>query len=293
MLPPRKSCRRRILTSKVRDHEPATNNAETSKKRKSGQEPPVPATVFKRARSEPEPVIAKIVDPVTVAPKTGSTSEVGVRDDKIDPVEKLLSLTCASNDILHMDDSDAEPSSPLASSTSTASAYPSLTLNFTKAINDNLRSYYLRLCRSPMEIHNDHSSFSVLNHKPLVEERPCALSSASQVPFFKNVNFSSSPSFHRLDDYIYCDDDDEPSSTDSEHEEMPASDDPILLPLPSTGKMSFRYRQNDKLNLSLSDSHPDQEPEDIYKFLNKRSVISGRASEMIGTSPFMIKDFFF
>lgn len=223
-------------------------------------------------------------------------------DDKIDPVERLLSMS-STNDILYMD-SDLAPDSPLAaldsldssSFASSTSAYPSLSLNFNKAINDNLRSYYLRLRKSPMEIHNDHSSFSVLNDKPRVEEPPRPTSSQSQVPFFKNVNFSSTPTFHKLDDYIFCNDDDEnePLSTDSEHEEMPATGGSQLrLPLEESGKMSFRYRQNSNMNLSLSDVHTEQDPQDIFKFLNKRCVISGRASEMIGTSTFMLKDFFF
>lgn len=288
---PRKSCRHRTLTAKVMElHESETNKAVPMRKRKLSQDAVAP--LFKRSRSEPDHSRLNGPEPA----KTGSSPDIiaEIKDDKIDPVEKLLSMTCSNTDILHMDDSDTESIS-LASSSSSASAYPNLTLNFTKAINDNLRSYYSRLCKSPMEIHNDHSSFSVLTNKPQVEESaaPKAPASASQIPFFKNVNFSSTPSFHRIDDYIYYDDD-EPSSTDSEHEEMPASNHPLQLPLPPvSGKMSFRYRQNDNLNLSLSDVPKELEPQDIFKFLNKRSVISGRASEMIGTTNFMIKDFFF
>lgn len=204
-----------------------------------------------------------------------------VKDDKIDPVEKLLSMTCSSSDILHMDDESATISA-------SDSAYPSLTLNFTKAINDNLKSYYLRLCRSPMEVHHDHSSFSVLNAKPTVEAPPPARP-AAPVPFFRNVNFSASPM--GIDDYIYYDDDDEPSSTDSEHEELPASTPQVQLVVPC-GKMSFQYRHNDNVNLSLSDVPVELEPQDIYKVLNRQAVVSGRASEMIGMSSFMLRDFF-
>lgn len=283
----RKSCRRRTLTAKVLDTQNETNNAVPLKKRKSSQDTLAPR--HKRSRSQPDTTDVK--RPAHL--KTKSTPDLAkeLKDDKLDPVEKLLSMTCSNGDILHMDDADSD-ASPLASSSSLASAYPSLTLNFTQAINDNLRSHYMRLCKLPMEIHNDHSSFSILNHKPKVEEQPQAAPSASQVPFFKNVNFSSTPSFHKIDDYISYEDD-EPLSTDSEHEDMPAPTQALQLPFPPvSGKMSFHYRQNDNMNLSLSDVHKELEPQDIFKILNKRSVISGRASEMIGTSNLMIKDFF-
>lgn len=298
------SCRRRTLSAKGMAHEAQTNNAVRKRKMSNVQKGDTLTKCHKRSRSDSKSTLHVLLLPREPEKRSSAPqltcSAVG-EDDKIDPVEKLLSMS-STNEILHMD-SDLAPDSPLALDSldsspfaSSSSAYPSLTLNFDKAINDNLRSYYLRLRKSPMEIHNDHSSFSILNDKPREEEPPKACASASQVPFFRNVNFSSTPSFQKLDDYIFCNDDDEnePSSTDSEHEEMPpTAASQWRLPLQESGKMSFHYRQNSNMNLSLSDVHTEQDPQDIFKFMNKRSVISGRASEMIGTSTFMLKDFFF
>lgn len=264
------------------DTQNETNNAVTLKRKMSLET----TSKHKRSKSQPNTLAKR---PEHAKTKSSPDLSKDLKDDKIDPVEKLLSMTCSTADILHMDD---ESVSPLASSSHLASAYPSLTLNFTQAINENLRSHYMKLCKSPMEIHNDHLSFSILNCKPKVEEKPLATSQANHIPFFKNVNFSSTPSFHKIDDYISYEDD-EPLSTDSEHEDMPAPTQELQLPFPPvSGKMSFHYRQNDNMNFSLSDVHTELEPQDIFKFLNKRSVISGRASEMIGTSNLMIKDFF-
>jgi len=310
---PRKSCRHRTLSAKGLAHKEDTNIAVRKRKLSTGlsHQPLAPeclkkvANSYKRLCSDSKAQLTAVLPPLGLcdAEKRSSAPQLPIKavdspeDDKIDPVEKLLSMS-STNDILYMD-SDSSAESPLTSldEPATSSAYPSLSLNFTKAINDDLRLYYLRLRKSPMEIHNDHSSFSVLNSKPPVEE-PKVCSSASQassVPFFKNVNFSSTPSFQKLDDYIFCsdDEDDEPLSTDSEHEDLPSSTASHRLPVEESGKMSFHYRQNSNMNLSLSDVQTEQDPQDIFKFLTHRSVLSGRASEMIGTSTFMIKDFFF
>lgn len=273
----RKSCRRRTLTAKVQ----ALNEANTNKavhKRDLDHE-------HSAKRRKTTPSIATKAEPAAHR----ASAPDRLTDDKMDPVEKLLSMTHVNNDILlQMEDTEAL----LASPSPAVSTLPhhSLSHNFTKIINDNIRKYYQTFRKLPMEIHNDHSSFSVLTRPQPAPSAPVAPVASAQIPFFKNVNFNRSPSAgHCINDYIYCDDD-EVSSTDSEHEDFGA-DSPLQSPVAPPGKMSFHYRQHDKLNLSLT---PDAKgPEDVSQFLNLRSVMSGRASEMIGTSTFMINEFFF
>lgn len=214
------------------------------------------------------------------------------RDDKIDPVEKLLSFSHVNTDmLLEMNNAEHEAPAPLANA-----SYPNILYNFNKVIHDNMKLYYAKFRKSQMEIHNDHSSFSVLNKPPVDEAADAAKTPAKpkfQVPFFRNVNFNPTPSFgHHIDDYIHYDDD-EPLSTDSEQEEIASPKGIEETPIPSlSGKMSFHYRQNDNLNLSLTDEQKVGD-DDVFRFLNKRSVLSGKASEMIGTSSFLVSDFFF
>lgn len=201
-----------------------------------------------------------------------------VVDDKIDPVEKLLSYTCVNADFLLQMEAVSDPQ-PLA-----APVYPNISCNFAQVINDNLRSYYATFCKSQMEIHNDHSSFSVLT-RPHTAPEPAELAPRAHVPFFKNVNFNPTASLGNFfEDYIHYDGEDtDPVTPEAEPEET-------LAPL---SKMSFHYRQNDHLNLSLSDEPvKSSSGPDVLRFLNQRSVISGKASEMIGTSKFLISDFF-
>lgn len=288
---PRKSSRQRTVTTKVQQQ----NDEKTNKA----------VHLIKRRKLAPQEEATSnsgsSLSDTEKQMKSTKLEELAQQNDrKIDPVERLLSMTCVNTDILHMEDNDQLALSSSSSASSSSPAYPNLSLNFNKLINDNLRSYYSRLCKSPMEIHNDNSSFSVLNKQPQqpvgTQEQSSPLSFASQVPFFRNVNFNPSPSFgQKIDDYIYYDDDEEPSSTDSEHEEIPAPSELKMAVLPTTGKMSFRYRQNENVNFSLSDfqAQNQNEPNDILKFMKKGSVISGKASEMIGTSNFLINDFFF
>lgn len=241
--------------------------------------------------------------------------------DKIDPVEKLLSISHIDNDILHMDETESlspAPSVTSANATSNTPTYPDLSQNLSRMINDNLRSYYMNFRKSPIEIHNDHSSFSVLNqkqpdwnHKPVVDD----LLPRTEIPFFKNVNFNPSPFGLAIEDYIYygneeedeqdgepnlstkSDQDDPLLATDSEHEELgtPKSTAATLsIPSLANNKMCFHYRQSGKLSL-CSDLVAPQicfEDDDMSKFLNQRSLLSGRASEMLGASNLKLHDFF-
>lgn len=236
--------------------------------------------------------------------------------DKIDPVEKLLSLTNTNNDILldleqyedyyESDLESQDASAGLRLARGTASSRNSISLNFTKILNDNLRSYYSTFNRCPIEIYNANSSFAILNRKhetaPVPQQSPSA---QSAVPFFRNVNFNPKrPSAYTFDEYLAYDDDEvapddaNTTSTESETEEH-ADEGPkgaihIEKPLPTLAhsKMSFHYRHNDNLNLSVNGTKGAADPQDVLKFLNKRSVLNGRASEMVSTGSFLINDFF-
>lgn len=236
-------------------------------------------------------------------------------DDAIDPVEKLLSLTSLDDDILlRMEDpylsygsSTAYPSicsdevvSPSTDSMADyffAAAEHSMSYNFSKVINEWLRSYYSMSGKSQMEIHNDHSLFSVLT-KPRAApsySRPKKLLHPRQVPFFKNVNFNPSGFGSKLEDYVDYKDDNEKfdfSTEQSEDESLSSNTTPLTSPVLFTSKTSF-YRRHDSLDLSLTDEHSKQGLHDGYRFLNPRSILSGQASETIGAAKFMISEFFF
>lgn len=218
--------------------------------------------------------------------------------DGIDPVEKVLSMSHASDMWLMEDDVPAQPLG-----TSTPSFYPNLSYNFQEVMNESLRRHYLNMRRSQMEIHHANSLFSVLTNPPQTSAARSVPreASRSQVPFFRNVNFNPTSAYsNRLDEYIHYDDDEVPLTTeltDSEHDEpaeKPAGDE-ALSPLDSVmrkSKMSFHYRQND-VGLSLTDGPTKDVAHDVFKYLNQRSVMLGKASEVIGTPNFLITDFFF
>lgn len=238
-------------------------------------------------------------------------------DDTIDPVQKLLSLTSLDEDILlRMDDDDdslnyASPSSysSICSDGNSSSSYQTpaipysaahynISCNFNKVINENLRSYYSTFRKSQMEIHNDHSLFSVLTRprKSVTHQiRRLNFLRSKQVPFFKNVNFNPSPDFgSRLEDYIDYKDDNDIELTGASEENSSEVTTPLTSPIPAySGRMSFHYRRQDGLNLSLTDDDTRYGLNDGLRFLNPRSIISGLASETIGAAKFMIHDFFF
>lgn len=264
-----------------------------------------------------EPVNETPLKRQTPAKKSKSLTNLVGEDDKIDPVENLLCLPNLNNDILFdldTDDSSSEPASPRSvkhsssssSSVSTDTAYfselessplhspyPNMDVNFSKVINDNLRSYYLSTYKSPIEIHNDNSSFSILNKKTSQHangETALPTQTNAEVPFFKNVNFNPKPkSGNSIDDYLYYDDDDFSSSTTELGHEGNTPSSTCMTQLPN---ISFHYRRDNKLNLSLSNQAPCSEPHDVSKILNQNSVFTGKASEMVGTSRLLINDFF-
>lgn len=316
----RKSTRVRTLTPKMRTCLSDSTNKQAIDSARS-----------KRSRSEDLPIKRRrIVDEED-------------NSDKIDPVEKLLSLPNLNNDIL-LDlaeeaserDEDEEDEEEDEDETRNELVPP----NFTKILHDNIRSYYSNFRKSPIEIYNDNSSFAFLNKKeepdvsnfssrsnsnaataslttPLSPQTP-----TSNVPFFRNVNFSgSSRSDYTIDDYFSYDE-----LTDNDTEEsLSPTDKPgvkevspatstssVYFPDSFNNKMSFHYRHNHS-NLNLSDgfdsgavsplspgstvdlpnlNYGGSDNQDIFKYLNKRSVLSGKASEMVGTGKFLINDFF-
>lgn len=196
--------------------------------------------------------------------------------DKIDPVEKLLSLTNLNNDILLMKD-DTE-----FRMDSWNKSQEIIPVNFTKILNDNIRSYYQG------RRNYDYGEFTSLgctdskpvNNSPYNSESIQDSPSNISAPFFKTVNFNPTPSPNFEDYFSYEDTDEEPITTQ---------------PVPN--KMRFHYRQkHPNLNLSLNFTTPPSETSedssDVFKFLNKRSVLTGKASEMVSTGNFLINDFF-
>ncbi|KAK6197373.1 uncharacterized protein RJT21DRAFT_116309 [Scheffersomyces amazonensis] len=140
-------------------------------------------------------------------------------------------------------------------------------------------------------------------------------------------NNSSTKEYYYVDDDEYISPTDKPEPKQL----VPASQDlqstveattndnesPLSTPTLTSNKMSFHWRQNhNNLNLALNDFSKngqsannaravnslstnqqqflmmDQQNEDIFKILNKHSVFTGKASEMISTSNFLINDFF-
>ncbi|ODV81450.1 uncharacterized protein CANTADRAFT_24393 [Suhomyces tanzawaensis NRRL Y-17324] len=286
----RKSSRTRTMTSKVRES-------------------------FDCLEPTNKPIVRKSDSEVVPSKRRRIQAPEEVNSDKIDPVEKLLSLTNVNNDILNLDEEETNASvnNEQLQSSNPISFTELKSLNFTKILNDNIRSYYANFRKTPLEVYNDHSSFALLNsssRKPTnhdIVPNPPSPSTPTfthnpNVPFFKNVNFNSNSKSngesYTFDDYFSY----------GEEEKVPS-----VPAAPSTSdgfskvnnKMRFHYRQNHN-NLNLSDftscsssalnassySVADGDSHDIFKILNKRSILSGKASEMVSTGTFLINDFF-
>lgn len=287
----RKSCRQRTLTPKVKEIEQEKTNR----------------TVTAARKRKLAPIDGSPTESNLPYPKKSKSMSEPPKDDKIDPVEKLLCLTNMDNDILMNLDLESTYSagtsldSPSSPSSETSSS-PQLSLKVKSLITENLRSYYSSLCKSPIEIHNDNSSFSILNKKPSEAKQQDSTDTFTkkqqEVPFFKNVNFNpKSTTGDSVDDYIYYDDEEESdTSSDSEHESehlLPSDCKLVTMPLfPS--KMSFHYRHNESLTLSLNDDNRccSDSSHDVSKILNSNSMMTGKASEMVGASRLLINDYF-
>lgn len=244
--------------------------------------------------------------------------------NKIDPVEKLLSLTNINTDFLtsleevHHEEEEQGKSNEL------------MPLNFTKILNDSIRRYYANAKRNNMAIYNEN--FALLNSRErslahdLVDTPELSFTHSPPAPFFKNVNFNSvaKSSSTSLDEYFSYDEDESPLENKHEQpaqeevssplsveedeedpksnvpakivtpklDEQPQQASPVSLSITFGNKMSFRYRQNhNNLNLSLHCNTHDN-THDLFKILNKHSILTGKASEMVSNGGFLINDFF-
>lgn len=232
-------------------------------------------------------------------------------EDRIDPIEKLLSLNNDYEDINNYlqdqeitvkkeeedsDDYDSEEDED--EEYERKNSKHEVSLNFTKIFNDNL----VRMQQSNNFI-NNFSSFGMLGNSnfdfsypaPSSQQQQSSSSNTqstvqNQTPFFKLVNFNPKPkSANVFDELINFDDEVDPKDplpvSDSEEEEAktPINTSPLL----NNSKMCFTYRQYD--NLNLSNLKPQ---ESTLKILNENSILSGKLNETIGSGKFMINDFF-
>ncbi|EGV61948.1 hypothetical protein CANTEDRAFT_115404 [Yamadazyma tenuis ATCC 10573] len=237
-----------------------------------------------------------------------------VDTDKIDPIERLLSLNnrydCDLNTYLQQeqervdedsddyDDSDESESDEYSSMSRRTSEINEVSLNFSKIVNDNLLRY------EPFNFINQNSSFAMLNNHSVAQNVSTSVSK-SEVPFFRSVNFNPQPKQNVIDELLNLDDEIEQpvgpkdpiqtnttgdinatttSVSDSEEEELTT---PKNSPLMTNSKMCFNYRQHDHLNLSNFKPQPSD-----LKILNENSIFSGKLNETIGSGRFLINDFF-
>ncbi|RLV89945.1 hypothetical protein JA1_004918 [Spathaspora sp. JA1] len=217
--------------------------------------------------------------------------------DKIDPVEKLLSLTNMNNDFLvelesssseeEQEDEDEEQHNEIAS------------VNFTKILQDNIRNYYSRKLR--MNQYKD--SFALLNsqsesttNNSIAEPISPINNTNNSVPFFKNVNFGSSKEY-TIDDYFSYDEDEstESSSPIASTTSTPTTSTPTLYIPKINPRFNYRQTFSSSEYNGISSSPMTASPshsQDIVNILNKRCILTGKASEVVSTGNFLINDFF-
>ncbi|EGW32184.1 uncharacterized protein SPAPADRAFT_61270 [Spathaspora passalidarum NRRL Y-27907] len=222
--------------------------------------------------------------------------------DKIDPVEKLLSLTSINNDFLvELESSSSEEEQEEEEEEEQHNEIASV--NFTKILQDNIRNYYSRKLRmnqykDSFALLNSHSESTTISTEPISPIN----STNNSVPFFKNVNFGSSKEY-TIDDYFSYDDEESTetatspiASTSTSATSSPTTTASSLY-IPKINQR-FNYRQN-HLNLASSNDYgaapmtaSPSYSQDIVNILNKRCILTGKASEMVSTGNFLINDFF-
>ncbi|CAK7894004.1 hypothetical protein CAAN1_02S07954 [[Candida] anglica] len=216
--------------------------------------------------------------------------ENSTRSDALDPVEKLLSFANRDDDFFNTEDSEpTESYDSNASSTDLVSTHK-------RMLDANMKVYY---SQSRQRRNNDNSSFSILTEKkPIFEDsyhyNNSQTSAANQVPFFRAVNFNPKPaSSYTFDEYLSYDELTDDNDTEAPNSDQESLESPTLkFNTLSNKNMSFHYRHNDNLNLSLSLSASQPETLDVFKALNKRCILNGKASEMVSTGNMLINDFF-
>jgi hypothetical protein len=199
-----------------------------------------------------------------------SSKKVKLEDDRIDPVEKLLSMNSCNTSILddnlieNSDDDYEEsdlPESPLS-------------INFNQLLYENIQTYLSNRSKS-----NSTNCFQDLNSSattPITKQTK----STFTAPFFKNVNFMNNTR-QCLNDYFEYD-----NASDNSDDESP--DSPLKSPSFQVPKISFHYRHKDTFNL-IDDSYS---ADASVRGLKSGSIVSGKASEMMGSGGFLINDFF-
>ncbi|KAL6451242.1 hypothetical protein SBY92_002581 [Candida maltosa Xu316] len=197
------------------------------------------------------------------------------KSDKIDPVEKLLSLTNINQDFL----SDLTKNIPSNISSSNSTSCLNIgyeeddegeefeeeieeeeeeeedefveiaNVNFTKIIQDNIRQFYVN-----RRLQNQyHDTFSLLNQssKPIQQTQPSTnnttpsttTSNNPDVPFFKSVNFGNKPREYTIDDYFSYSEATEEEQQTKEPETSETDVSPITTP-----KSNFQSLYIPKIN---------------------------------------------
>lgn len=234
-------------------------------------------------------------------------------DDRIDPVEKLLSYN-TNNDNYLEDDYDYGINDEVEELN-----IKSIDINFTKILQDNLiklinrpKNSFMKFSLENNDEDSDEESDNEYNDN---ETRP-------QVPFFKSVNFNPKPKTHIFDE-LFALDDKSIDPLDSNNEKFDNLDplDPIsniessdveiskeklekssissississveeeaqtpkTSPMLQNSKMCFNFRENNYLNLS------NLKPQfDDCKILNEFAL--SNPTQMIGSNKFLYNDF--
>ena len=226
--------------------------------------------------------------PTTSASNGKSTSS---DSDVIDPVEKLLSFANRNDNFFSVEESDSELYE---------TPEPASSTRIKGMMDANLKLYYSQL--NHRQRHEGTSSFASLNDEASTsnhqsgEVAKCA-ESYPVVPFFRTVNFNpTKKKAYEFDDYLsYPDleqDDNVSDSLDQQTSDTESIKTPTLkFNTLDNQNMSFHYRHYDNLNLSLNAS-TQPEKLDIFKAMNKRCILSGKASEIVSTGHLLINDFY-
>lgn len=203
-------------------------------------------------------------------------------------------------------------------------------VNFTKIIQDNIRQYYVKR-RLENQYKDSFALLNKQNHnQDDEEEENPLLSSASptsnrsifkqcEVPFFKSVNFGNKPKEYTIEDYFQYDNAEEEEEEEKKEEEkedesksVTTSEDnesngvsPITTPKSTMQslyipKINNNYRRlpmniinhNNITTNSCNNNNNLNNLQDLSKILNKNSIITGNASEMISAGNFMLTDFY-
>lgn len=231
-------------------------------------------------------------------------------DDRLDPVEKLLSYN-TNNDNYLEDDYDYGINDEVEELN-----IKSIDINFTKILQDNL----IKLINRPK---NTFMKFSLENNDDSEEESDDEYNDNEtprpQVPFFKSVNFNPKPKTHIFDELVTLDDKSidpldsnnldnldpldpicniEDSNVEISKEKLEKSSissississaeevqTPKTSPIVQNSKMCFNFRENNYLNLS------NLKPQfDDCKILNEFAL--SNPTQMIGSNKFLYNDF--